>query len=145
MISAPPGPFPRRYTYKGVWRYIGIILGSALLVGAPWAVFMFWAMPGIGPKLFTLALLPGFVAAACMVLAPFRQSVTLDADKIAVTGILSTRQIAYADIAAKKRIPANYPVWAILPSEGRGRPVRFDMGYNFDLVFKDWFGRIPEQ
>jgi hypothetical protein len=32
-----------------------------------------------------------------------------------------------------------------MPFEGRGRPVKFDMGYNFDPVFKDWLGQIPEQ
>ena len=81
-----------------------------------------------------------------MVIAPFRQRVTLGADAIEVVNMFWTRRIAYSDIAAKVRIPGRWPTWGLVPETGLAKPVRFEMGgtYSFDQPFLDWLAAIPE-
>jgi hypothetical protein len=81
--------------------------------------------------------------ASCVLAALRRQRVVLHADEIEVVGVFTTRRLAYSDIGAKMPVAGYWPTWALLASESSKRRVMFEMAYNFDQAFRDWFDKIP--
>ena len=75
--------------------------------------------------------------------APFKQRVILDPDFIEVIGLFGVRRIAQQDVGARMGVAAYWPTWVIL-SKVYGQPkIMFEMCYDFDKVFWDWFNAIP--
>ena len=121
-------------------------MGGFVGIGVPVAFFGAWTSLAAGwdRKLAMAAfVLFSLFMAYCMIAAAIRQRVILRDSAIEVVNLFGIRRVAYADIAAKVRVPANYPVWALISAQG-GKPVRFDMGYAFDRPFKDWLASVPE-
>jgi hypothetical protein len=146
MISLPQGPFPRIYRYSTFWRYVGLLFGGALFGGMIFLIYDVWALSPaeLSGKIFLTAFsFFGMFMAYCMAGAAIRQRVILRDRSIEVVNLFGTRRIAYSDIAAKVRVPANYPMWALTSAQG-DKPVKFDMGYAFDQSFSDWFAAVPE-
>jgi hypothetical protein len=110
-------------------------------------IYYAWTSPraDLGGGIFLTAFcLFSLFMAYCMVAAALRQRVILGESSIEVINLFATRRIAYADIAAKVRLPANYPMWALISVDGSHGPVKFDMGYGFDQSFRDWLAAVPE-
>jgi hypothetical protein len=146
VTSLPQGPFPRVYSYSTFWRYVGMLIGGSLFAAMLFGIYYTWALSPaeLGGELYLTAIfLFGLFMAYCMAAAPFRQRVILGDSAIEVVNLFGTRRVAYADITAKVRVPANYPTWAIISAQG-GKPAKFDMGYAFDQPFTDWLAAIPE-
>jgi len=146
VTALPQGPFPRVYAYSTVWRYVGVLLGGSIFAGMIFMIYDVWARSPakLGGELYLTAFsFFGMFMAYCMAGAAIRQRVILGETAVEVLNLFGTRRIAYADIAAKVSLRANYPAWALISAQG-GKPVKFDMGYAFDQPFKDWLAAIPE-
>jgi hypothetical protein len=129
-----------------------VLYGGCVAAFVAFGIFHAWTLPSadLGGNLFVTALcLFGLFIAYYVVATAFRKRVILGDSSIEVVSLFGTRRIAYVDIAAKVRLPAEGPIWApstwaLVSADGSRGPVRFDMGYGFDQSFRDWLAAVPE-
>jgi hypothetical protein len=147
LATPPSGPFPRTYRIVGFWRYFAVLFGGIMLLAMPLIIYSALTLPKATfatEIVMSVILLTGLLAVICMAVAPFRQRVTLTGDAIIAVGIVGERQLRYADIAGKNSGTAARLVQVLIPKKDCGKPLSFDLSYNFDQPFKDWFDSIPE-
>jgi hypothetical protein len=148
MNAVPAGPFPRVYRYARWWRYIGVILAAAFIVGETvfWLHFLLSneQLTLVREFLATATCVASILLGGYMIAAVSRCRVILHADGIEVIGVFRRRRIAYKDIGAKMAVQAFWPTWTILSTQRSNNSVMFEMAYDFDEAFRDWFAEIPK-
>jgi hypothetical protein len=119
-----------------------------MIIGEPFALFAFWTrdvpLTSLQTVLLPAIFVGGTVMGGLLIAAPLRQRIILHEDSIEVVGTIFTRRLSYYEIGAKMAVPAKWQTWSIIPKERSQRRVMFEMSYDFDDVFWDWFNAIPK-
>ena len=145
MIVAPPCPLPRVYRLKPWIAAVVRACGVAWCAGLIAFLYHLAASDGLHrhvPLLIVVAFSAAFAVA--IIVAAGKNRVILDADGIAAIGLLGTRGMRHADIGARMFVFALWPTWSLLPKRGAAGKMMFEVAYDFDHVFWDWFETIPK-